>query len=192
MKIAIFFVITSLLIFSSVDALVVNKKSLLDESDTICIGEIKVRGSDVSCRGDLITFKIVPKEFDLYVKYSLDAPRTGFLGFDVAVAAVSPLPDQENKKIVQTFEKKEGNISFHINNNRLFFHKEYVLVGIYAYVDLSDPFNPDYNFTFDFAFVSVICLSNILYVKVKHGAKDDWQNFAILNTDLLTQIHNIC
>ena len=190
MKIIIFFVIASLVMFSSADAFMVikNKKSLVDGDSTICIGEIKVKGSKVSCRGDLITFKIVPEEFDLYVKYSLEAPRSGFLGFDVAVAAVSPLPDQENKKIVQTFDKREGNISFHINNNRLFFHKEYVLVGIYAYVDLSDPFNPDYNFTFDFAFVSIVCLSNFLYVKVKHYVKEGWQNFVVLN-DFLAKAH---
>ncbi|MCD6108283.1 MAG: hypothetical protein J7J89_02260 [Thermoplasmata archaeon] len=183
----IVFMIAFLVMFSSVDAFVVtkNKKTVTNENDTICIGEIDVEGSKIACKGDLITFKIVPKEFTLYVKYYLDAPRTGFLGFDVAVAAVSPLPDQENKKIVQTFENKGGNISFHISNNRIFFHKEYILVGIYAYIDLSDPFNPDYNFTFDFAFVSVVCLSNIVYVKVKHDVRGEQQNLAVLES-LLT------
>lgn len=59
------------------------------------------------------------------------------------------------------------------------------MVGIYVYIDLSDPFNPDYNFTFDFAFVSVVCLSNIVYVKVKHDVRGEQQNLAVLES-LLT------
>jgi hypothetical protein len=147
----------------------ISKKTYLDSDDKICIGRINVKGFNVSCKGEVFTVKKVPEKFDLYVEYFLEAPKTGLFDFDVAIAAVVPLPDQDNKKMVQTFDKKDGNISFHIEmNNQMLAYKKYVLVGIYGYVDLSDPFNPDYNFTFDFAFISVICLVNRISIVVEH------------------------
>ncbi len=63
----------------------------------------------------------------------------------------------------QTFDQKSGEIPFINMDDQKVVHKEYVLVGAYGYFH-PNPFDPKYDFKFDFAFVSVICVSNKLSV----------------------------
>ena len=132
----------------------------------IPLGDIKVNGDIVTCSANLLNIKLVEQKIRIYVTYSLFAPKI----LDAAAAVVVPLPDQENKRmeyITPSENQKSGEISFNIDiGNKKVFPKIYALIGAYAYAE--NPLNPDtWDFSFDFAFASVLCISNQLKISNK-------------------------
>ena len=166
MKKILIIVLMFMLVFTSATTMAVSTRTKpirpTDNGD-ISIGSIKVDRESVHCEGNIVNIKMVPKNFDIYADYSLKAPKD-LPDIDIAAAVVVPIPDQEDKKMEQTFDQKDGKISFNINmDDKKIINKEYVLVGAYGYFH-PNPFDPKYDFKFDFAFVSVVCVSNKLSV----------------------------